>query len=57
MERTKIFPDHLQARDVITPIMADTFVALFSNEDEWDLFLHKLNSLYLSLRFTFDKES
>ena len=36
--------------------MDDTFV-VFSNEDECDLFLDSLNSLHLSLRFTFEKES
>ena len=36
--------------------MDDTFV-VFSNEDECDLFLESLNSLYPSLCFTFEKES
>ena len=35
--------------------MDDTFV-VFSNEDECNLFLDSLNSLYPSLRFTFEKE-
>ena len=36
--------------------MDDTFV-VFSNEDEYDLFLDSRNSLHPSLRFTFEKES
>ena len=36
--------------------MDDTFV-VFSNEDECDQLLHSLNSLYPSLRFTFEKKS
>ena len=36
--------------------MDDTFV-VFSNEDEYNIFLDSLNSLHPSLRFTFEKES
>ena len=35
--------------------MDDTFV-VFNNKDECDLFLGSLNSLYPSLRFTFEKQ-
>ena len=34
--------------------MENTFIA-FSNKDECDIFLDGLNSLYPSLRFTFEK--
>ena len=33
--------------------MDDTF-EMFSNENEYDVFLHKLNSLYPSVRFIFE---
>ena len=46
----------LRNRRCITAIMDDTF-AVFSNEDECDLFVDSLNSLHPSLCFTFEKES
>ena len=51
------FSSHFQAGDVLQlQYMDDTF-AVFTNEDECDLFLHSLNSLHPSLRFTFENES
>ena len=53
-QESKLFPTTSKP-EMYYRYMDDTFV-VFSNEDECDHLLHSLNSLYPSLRFTFEKE-